>query len=133
MPPKKRSWGQIVDLTAKSSDDDRPKPPKRQTPTPSQQATQGPDYVDLTREYIDLTQEYVDLTQEDDGPPREFYCSFGKYTQRRGKPQLTTLDGKIVGVRFYNGRASAGEVVLVQREPRNPVRTKTTPAFGASS
>lgn len=30
-------------------------------------------------------------------------------------------DGKIVGVRYYNGMASAGEVVICTREPSNPV------------
>lgn len=30
------------------------------------------------------------------------------------------IDTKIVGVRFYNGMANAGEHVLIRREPRNP-------------
>ncbi|PNY27303.1 Helicase-like transcription factor, partial [Tolypocladium capitatum] len=48
--------------------------------------------------------EYLDLTQDDDGPPTELYGSF---------------DGKIVGVRYYSGYASPGEVVLCHREPQN--------------
>ncbi|KAI9167044.1 matrix-associated actin-dependent regulator [Paramyrothecium foliicola] len=47
--------------------------------------------------------EQFDLTQ-DEGPERELYGS---------------LDGKIVGVRYYNGFASLGEVVLCRREPNN--------------
>ncbi|KAI9849243.1 MAG: hypothetical protein M1837_004702 [Sclerophora amabilis] len=31
-----------------------------------------------------------------------------------------TLDTKIVGVRYYNGRATMGELVTVRREPSNP-------------
>ncbi|KAG6009396.1 hypothetical protein E4U54_008571 [Claviceps lovelessii] len=48
--------------------------------------------------------EVLDLTQDDDGPPRELYGIFNT---------------KIVGVQYYNGRASPGEVVLCHREPDN--------------
>jgi len=30
------------------------------------------------------------------------------------------IDGKIVGIRYYNGVATMGEQVMVQREPGNP-------------
>ncbi|CAG9950074.1 unnamed protein product [Clonostachys rosea f. rosea IK726] len=53
---------------------------------------------------VDQDPDVLDLTQEEDGPPRELY---------------NTLDAKIVGVRYYNGFASAGEVVLCRREPTN--------------
>lgn len=50
--------------------------------------------------------ELIDLTQRDDaGPALELYGS---------------LDNKVVGVRFYNGVISSGEVVLLKREPSNP-------------
>ncbi|KAJ4300622.1 hypothetical protein N0V88_003306 [Collariella sp. IMI 366227] len=45
-----------------------------------------------------------DLTQRDDDPQLELYGSF---------------DGKVVGVRYYNGMATAGEVVVCKREPSN--------------
>ncbi|PNP38714.1 hypothetical protein TGAMA5MH_09440 [Trichoderma gamsii] len=48
--------------------------------------------------------DYLDLTQEDDALDRELYGTF---------------DGKIVGVRYYNGYASPGEAVLCHREPNN--------------
>ncbi|KAK3503055.1 DNA repair and recombination protein RAD5B [Neurospora crassa] len=48
--------------------------------------------------------EVIDLTQADPGPVLEFYGHF---------------DGKIVGVRYYNGVASPGEVVVCKREPQN--------------
>ncbi|KAB5572425.1 helicase-like protein [Coniochaeta sp. 2T2.1] len=48
--------------------------------------------------------ELIDLTQEEDGPDRELYGS---------------LDGKVVGVRYYRGYASPGEVVICHREPHN--------------
>ena len=51
--------------------------------------------------------EIIDLTQADEGPAPELYG---------------TLDTKIVGVRYYNGVASPGEVVICKREPSNPVR-----------
>lgn len=34
-----------------------------------------------------------------------------------------STDGKIVGVRYYNGMATAGEVVICKREPSNQVRS----------
>jgi SWI/SNF-related matrix-associated actin-dependent regulator of chromatin subfamily A3 len=33
---------------------------------------------------------------------------------------IGSLDGKIVGIRYYNGYATPGEQVMVKREPRNP-------------
>ncbi|KAG5983371.1 hypothetical protein E4U55_000109 [Claviceps digitariae] len=48
--------------------------------------------------------EVLDLTQDDDGPPRELYGIFNT---------------KIVGVQYYKGHASPGEVVLCHREPEN--------------
>ncbi|EGY13851.1 DNA repair protein RAD16 [Verticillium dahliae VdLs.17] len=48
--------------------------------------------------------EVIDLTQSNDEPPMEFYGS---------------LPTKVVGVRYYAGNASAGEIVLCNREPHN--------------
>ncbi|KAG6087948.1 hypothetical protein E4U30_003054 [Claviceps sp. LM220 group G6] len=48
--------------------------------------------------------EVLDLTQDDDGPARELYGVF---------------NGKIVGIQYYKGQASPGEVVLCHREPEN--------------
>ncbi|KAK3390577.1 helicase-like protein [Podospora didyma] len=48
--------------------------------------------------------EAIDLTQSDSGPAREEYGS---------------LQGKIVGVRYYNGVATIGEMVVCVREPHN--------------
>lgn len=54
-----------------------------------------------------LSQEDGDLenfTQADDGPPLQHYGD---------------IDTKIVGVRFYNGLVSRGEVVVLRRDPAN--------------
>jgi len=32
------------------------------------------------------------------------------------------VDGKIVGIRYYNGVATPGELVVLKREPQNQVR-----------
>ncbi|KAF7545073.1 hypothetical protein G7Z17_g9455 [Cylindrodendrum hubeiense] len=48
--------------------------------------------------------ETLDLTQDDDEPARELYGTFA---------------GKIVGIRYYRGYASPGEMVLCRREPQN--------------
>jgi SWI/SNF-related matrix-associated actin-dependent regulator of chromatin subfamily A3 len=49
----------------------------------------------------------IDLTQDDDDDVYGNYELYG------------ILNTKIVGVRFYTGRATVGEYVLVKREPRN--------------
>jgi len=33
-----------------------------------------------------------------------------------------SLSAKIVGVRYYNGIATVGEIIILNREPNNPVR-----------
>lgn len=35
-----------------------------------------------------------------------------------------TLNTKIVGIRYYNGYATIGEMVMLRREPHNPVGSK---------
>ncbi|KAK1831796.1 putative SWI/SNF-related matrix-associated actin-dependent regulator of chromatin subfamily A member 3-like 1 [Podospora conica] len=55
--------------------------------------------------YEEDEHEVIDLTQAVERDEREFYG---------------TLDGKIVGVRYYQGVATPGEVVLLRREPSNP-------------
>ncbi|KAK3988514.1 putative SWI/SNF-related matrix-associated actin-dependent regulator of chromatin subfamily A member 3-like 1 [Cladorrhinum sp. PSN332] len=56
----------------------------------------------------DLEPSTQDLTQSDDGPEFEFYGN---------------LEGKVVGVRYYNGQVTVGEVVVCKREPSNPYDT----------
>ena len=71
----------------------------------------------------------LDLTQEDEGPGVEFYGVLSTMKSRLLLWDLLTLtlpDVKIVGVRYYNGYASPGEVVLCRREPNNQVRTFIT-------
>jgi SWI/SNF-related matrix-associated actin-dependent regulator of chromatin subfamily A3 len=66
--------------------------------------------------------EVIDLTQ-DDSPEseRELYGVVGRVLVCL-RPALVAdrlAANKIVGVRFYNGCATAGEVVICQREPSN--------------
>lgn len=68
--------------------------PNKQSRTPASQQ----------RDLFDDEPELIDLTQADDGPIFEFYG---------------TIDHKIVGVRYYNGIVSPGEVVILRREPNN--------------
>ncbi|KAK7218751.1 hypothetical protein V2G26_006754 [Clonostachys chloroleuca] len=124
MPPKRQRA--VIDLT---QDDDsghqnggpggakrqaRSFPPQSQYPTSSASGFHLPVFNStvpsssvsstIPSSQFDQDPDVLDLTQEDDGPPRELY---------------NTLDAKIVGVRYYNGFASAGEVVLCRREPTN--------------
>ncbi|KAJ4389817.1 hypothetical protein N0V93_007289 [Gnomoniopsis smithogilvyi] len=57
------------------------------------------------RDSFDDEPELVDLTQADDGPVLGLYG---------------TINNKIVGVRYYSGIVSPGEVVILRREPTNP-------------
>ena len=50
----------------------------------------------------------IDLTLDDDDDNYDNYELYG------------ILNTKIVGIRFYTGRATVGEYVVVKREPRNP-------------
>lgn len=54
--------------------------------------------------FVDDEPDLIDLTQADEGPV------FGLYG---------TINNKIVGVRYYNGIVSPGEVVILRREPTN--------------
>ncbi|KAK2040137.1 SNF2 family domain-containing protein [Colletotrichum somersetense] len=126
MPPKKRG-PPVIDLVSSDSDgDSAPRPTKRASgnrsvtlsgqagargvgnvrfnaqPAVSSGVITGPSSQAHT--YYDTDEELIDLTQAPDGPPRELYG---------------TLDNKIVGVRYYNGYASPGEVVVCLREPNN--------------
>ncbi|KAK1598293.1 SNF2 family domain-containing protein [Colletotrichum navitas] len=126
MPPKKRG-PPVIDLVSSDSDgDSTPRPTKRASgsrpvtlsghagvggvgnarfniqPVVNPGVITGPSSQAHT--YYDTDEELVDLTQAPDGPPRELYG---------------TLDNKIVGVRYYNGYASPGEVVVCLREPNN--------------
>ncbi|KAK0715646.1 RAD5-like protein [Lasiosphaeris hirsuta] len=83
-------------------------PPLQRAPPP-QQPSSGPYDAGRRLAWQGSTQDYeaevIDLTQSDDGPAWEFYG---------------TLDGKVVGIRYYNGVATAGELVMCRREPSNP-------------
>lgn len=57
------------------------------------------------QDLFDDEPDIVDLTQTDDGPTLGLYG---------------TINNKIVGVRYYNGIVSPGEVVVLRREPSNP-------------
>ncbi|TEA20776.1 Helicase-like transcription factor [Colletotrichum sidae] len=116
MPPKKRALG-VIDLV---SDGDGPssRPKKRQAgrhsgPPRYPDSYEGPpdSFTNFpassqTRQTAnqDDDDDLIDLTQAPDGPLRELYGS---------------LDTKIVGVRYYNGYAAPGEIVVCLREPSN--------------
>ncbi|KAJ0162501.1 Helicase-like transcription factor [Colletotrichum tanaceti] len=124
MPPGKRGLP-VIDLVS-SDDDSAPRPSKRVSgnravslgsqagarafraaPSNTQPfASFGaiPGSSSQPHTYYDTDEELIDLTQAPDGPPRELYG---------------TLDNKIVGVRYYNGYASPGELVICLREPNN--------------
>lgn len=104
----KRNAG-FVDLTG----DDQNTPPRRKKarvtvnqPQGSQpQASQSLSGREAWTE-ADEDNEVLDLTQDAD--------------EGAGWTCVGAIDGKIVGIRYYNGLATPGENVLVKREPNNP-------------
>lgn len=90
LPPSKRSR-----LTSSQTSP----PSSLSTATSSQQAPRSSWVADDELDAIGLTQD------DGGGSSFELYGSF---------------DGKIVGVRFYNGAITPGEMVLCRREPGNP-------------
>lgn len=91
----------VVDLT-----DDTPPPAKNPRLGASQaRGSDGPSQPAPSQGVDGEDEDPVDLTQhESSSPPLELYGS---------------LDNKIVGVRYYNGIATPGELVILRREPSN--------------
>lgn len=141
MPPEKRRW-EVIDLT---EDDDVHPRSEPSTKRPALSASQtsrlnsnsGRKEASGSRSQksqqssgpspsaTPLEPEVFDLTQEDDAPERELYSTHGEAFLG---PELCTvqmlircLENKIVGIRYYQGRASPGELVLCRREPENRV------------
>jgi SWI/SNF-related matrix-associated actin-dependent regulator of chromatin subfamily A3 len=96
------SW---VDLTG---DDENEAPQRKHSrvnqpgssqPRPSQSLSQRDAWAEEEDDVLDLSQDV------DEG---------------FGWTCLGAIDGKIVGIRYYNGYATVGEQVMVRREPGNP-------------
>ncbi|KAF4342905.1 helicase-like transcription factor [Fusarium beomiforme] len=112
MPRRDKRAHNLIDLTGDDESETRQKRPARNdhhNQQHQQYAGQGGTSVygsssSQTVPSSTAEPDYLDLTQTDDGPPLELYGTF---------------DGKIVGVRYYRGYASAGENVLCRREPTN--------------
>ncbi|KAK7449093.1 SNF2 family domain-containing protein [Colletotrichum acutatum] len=121
MPPKKRSIA-VIDLVSSDGEDGSAQRPSKRPaghrlgPSPASgrvygnipsnsqsRLSSGALAPRSSTQSTDNDDDLVDLTQAPDGPPRELYG---------------ILDNKIVGVRYYNGYASAGEVVY----DRNAIR-----------
>ncbi|EAQ88403.1 hypothetical protein CHGG_05022 [Chaetomium globosum CBS 148.51] len=130
MPRQTKRPREVVDLTggdentrpAKSprhpSASNRSQPAAPQLGQSSSSATSVPNATQRHLENDEPEPSTQDLTQSDDGPQRELYGSF---------------DGKIVGVRYYNGMATAGEVVICKREPSNQIWQLSPLIIGVSA
>jgi SWI/SNF-related matrix-associated actin-dependent regulator of chromatin subfamily A3 len=102
------SW---VDLTG--SDDENPPPQPKQARVSASQSASGPQprpSQSLSRRdawgEADEEDEIVDLSQDVD--------------EGNGWVCVGAIDGKIVGIRYYDGYATMGEQVMIRREPGNP-------------
>ena len=104
-PNHKRKYGVgVVDLIS-SDEDDGSHAQQRKQP----RATEPSDEFSNPRDSWAEASSEVDSTQDtfDDN----VYQTFQLYG---------VLNTKIVGVRYYNGHATPGELVIVRREPSNP-------------
>ncbi|KAH6856961.1 RAD5-like protein [Chaetomium sp. MPI-CAGE-AT-0009] len=115
MPRQTKRPREVIDLTDGDQNTRPAKSPRPSSSHSSQPAAprlgqssssvaSGPNATQRQLENDEPEPSTQDLTQSDDEPQRELYGSF---------------DGKIVGVRYYNGMATAGEVVICTREPSN--------------
>jgi SWI/SNF-related matrix-associated actin-dependent regulator of chromatin subfamily A3 len=95
----------FVDLT---SDDDENQPPQRKQArvNPSQPLSSQSLNVRDTWGDVNEENELIDLSQDVD--------------EGFGWTCVGAIDDKIVGIRYYNGLATAGEQVMIKREPGNP-------------
>ncbi|XMA10689.1 hypothetical protein WAI453_003480 [Rhynchosporium graminicola] len=102
----------FVDLTGSASEDENQVLQRKQartslnsTPSSQPRARQS-----LSRDAwvgeVDEDEEIMDFSQEAE--------------EGHGWVCIGAIDGKIVGVRYYNGYATVGEQVMVKREPGNP-------------
>ncbi|KAL5325706.1 hypothetical protein ACEPPN_006836 [Leptodophora sp. 'Broadleaf-Isolate-01'] len=102
----------FVDLTGSTSEDETPAPQRKQarTSTNSTPGTQPRASQSFSRDVwgaeVDEEEEIIDLSQDPD--------------EGTGWVCVGAIDGKIVGVRYYNGYATPGEQVMIKREPGNP-------------
>jgi HIRAN domain len=97
----------FVDLT---SDDENQPPQRKQARTKQHPDPQPPSSQSLnTRDAwgdVNEENELIDLSQDID--------------EGFGWTCVGAIDDKIVGIRYYNGLATAGEQVMIKREPGNP-------------
>lgn len=78
--------------------------------TPSGASQQDPVYID----------------SDDDDEEEDVAATQGFTEQEYSWMMYGVMHGKIVGVRYYNGYATVGEMVVVRREPQNQYDRKAT-------
>ena len=109
MPSYGKRSVDFIDLTG--SDDENPRKQQRSSQSGRQGNSQPAASQSLTvRDQWGVAEdegdETIDLSQDVD--------------EGFGWTSLGAIDGKIVGIRFYNGFAMLGEQVMIRREPTNP-------------
>lgn len=128
MPPKKRQYGdlenesspfnspsssiRINDLTASPTQQYQraPKQPRTASNTHLAQTATGSSQLDAL---------VIDSDDDDDASQEEPDSTQGYNEQQYNYSLYGTLNNKIVGVRYYNGYATVGEMVVCRREPNN--------------
>ena len=119
------SW---VDLTGSDDENSAPQPKQaRVSASQSASASQPRPSQSLNArdawDEVDEEDEILDLSQDAD--------------EGNGWVCVGAIDGKIVGIRYYDGYATMGEQVMIKREPGNPydsnaIRSEPSRASGLS-
>lgn len=136
MPPTGKRKIDVVDLT--SDDNSRKAIRTPAADSRGQRLGSSQDFIDLSQAELSTqaeledernATELVDSTQGIDDDAYSSYVLYGNYHQQpvRGSSKILigffklsgALNSKIVGVRYYNGRATIGECVTIRREPQN--------------
>ncbi|KAL9091832.1 MAG: hypothetical protein Q9159_001204 [Coniocarpon cinnabarinum] len=101
----KRPSVELIDLTSNSDDAHRD---KRSRPSIADEysSTSARNFDSFRESWAEALEE-VDSSQNFDDDALQAFQHYG------------TINAKIVGIRFYHGRATTGEFVVVRREPRN--------------
>ncbi|KAI4691483.1 uncharacterized protein J4E84_003777 [Alternaria hordeiaustralica] len=115
MPPKRRAY-EAIDLTG---DDDAPAYSSSPHRAPKQARTSYNQAQRITSGSSQADAIFIDEDDEDDAS-QEVPDATQAYNQQQYDYILYGIkDDKVVGLRFYNGYATNGEMVVLSREPHN--------------
>lgn len=113
---KRNASSDFVDLT--NSDEENEVPRTQQRKQPRLNSTGGPSRA--SGSFGGSSQALTVRDQWGEGDGDEVIDLSQEVEEGFGWVHIASMDAKIVGIRFYHGYATAGEQVMIRREPGNP-------------